>query len=240
MPSCICILCNKCDSNLTIQCDGCKNYLHVSCAQIDMDDAKRITRQRAKGVKFFCDSCNKSIDQFTELKLMLKSIETRLATLEAQPSRSSEFFESVVRETKDRIQRDNNVIVYGVQEKDPETDAKTVKTLLKSVKPDITDIHSANIMRLGAATTKKPRPIRVVFTNPFVVRDILKNKSKLASIANYKEVFLKHDQTAHQRELYAKCRESLYARLSNGEKNLRIKFINGLPSVVATHNSGKN
>ncbi|KAK9696250.1 hypothetical protein QE152_g32022 [Popillia japonica] len=110
---------------------------------------------------------------------MLKSIETRLATLEAQPSRSSEFFES---------------------------------------------------MRLGAATTKKPRPIRVVFTNPFVVRDILKNKSKLASIANYKEVFLKHDQTAHQRELYAKCRESLYARLSNGEKNLRIKFINGLPS----------
>ncbi|KAK9688452.1 hypothetical protein QE152_g35315 [Popillia japonica] len=156
---------------------------------------------------------------------------------EEQPSRSSEFFESVVRETKDRIHRDDNVIVYGVQEKGPETDAKAVKTLLKSVKPDITDIHSANIMGPGAATIKKPHPIRVVFTNPFVVRDILKNKSKLASITNYKEVFLKHDQTAYQRELYAKCRESLHARLSNGEKNLRIKFINGLPSVVAIHNS---
>lgn len=42
---------------------------------------------------------------------MLKTIETRLASLEAQPSGLSEFFENVVRETQDCIQCDKNVIV---------------------------------------------------------------------------------------------------------------------------------
>ncbi|KAK9745142.1 hypothetical protein QE152_g7131 [Popillia japonica] len=59
------------------------------------------------------------------------------------------------------VKPDITDVLWYPGERSMRTDAKTVKALLKSVKPDITDVHSASIMRLSAAATKKPRPSRL-------------------------------------------------------------------------------
>lgn len=243
MPSNECAICKKLDNNLTIQCDGCKSYLHVTCTQIDTDDAKRITRQRAKGVKFFCVSCNKVVDQFAELKLMLTSIDARLTKLEslsAPPSSGTESFETIVREVKDRIQRDSNIMVFGFSENDKAVDVVNINKLIKSIKPDTCEIQPHDIMRVGTKTSNKSRPIRIVFPSPFLVMEILKNKRNLRSSTHFKNIFIKKDETTYQRNLFTSCRESLKSRKENGEENLRIVYKNGVPEIVAVEEPAEN
>ncbi|KAK9752915.1 hypothetical protein QE152_g3872 [Popillia japonica] len=94
----------------------------------------------------------------------------------------------------------------------------------------------------------RSRPLRIVFPNSFVVKEILKNKTKLRSINDFRNIYLKSDDTPYQRDLLAKCKESLKAREMNGETkckeslkaremngemNLKIKYFNGVPQVVA-------
>lgn len=178
MPSNVCILCKKQDSALSLQCDGCEKFLHLNCINIDADDATRITRQRTKGVKFFCSSCNRSVDQFSELKSILKSIESRLDKLENKPEDlAPATVENIVREVKHRIQRENNVIIYGLEESDAVSDSVAVNELFQSIKPDISSVIEENdVMRIGKKSNAKPRPVRAIFGNAFLVRDVIKNK----------------------------------------------------------------
>lgn len=233
--------CNKQDNMLTIQCDACKMFVRACCAQIDGDDATRITRQRAKGVRYFCNTCNRSLDQFSELKLLLKSIEECLTKLEAHPKElDPEVFESVVRETRERVQRESNLIIYGVVESNLESDHETINKIVKSIKTDVRDIPSDRVMRLGKQNGDKPRIIRVVFDNPFIVKAILKGKNKLKSFDRFKDVYLKSDETFYQRERLKQCRELLKSRLANGENNLSIKYTNGIPSIISCEQKKKN
>lgn len=242
MPSNFCIICKKQDSNLTLQCDGCENYLHVGCIQIDTDDAKRITRQRTKGVKFFCDTCNRTVDQFTELKLMLKSIEERISGLEHRPDElPPQVFENLVRETKERIQRENNVIIYGVPENLVDDDVSTVESIFKSVgHTGGVPVQSGAVTRLGVSGGRKPRPIRVVCSDLSAVRSVLKHKNKLRDTRDFKNIYINRDETLYQRNLYSKCKESLRSRTDSGETGLRIKYVNGVPTVVSAGVTQKN
>lgn len=243
----ICVICNEIinNNNLTIQCDGCKQYLHVDCSQIDNDEAKRITRQRTKGVKFFCKICNKSHDNFTELKLMLMNISDRLTKLEnASIELPPQKFEDIVREVKERVQRENNIIIYGVPEEsaiNATSDIDTVQSIMSTCNPNQTlEISPNNVMRIGTKTEDKIRPLRVIFNNPFMVTNILRQKHKLRSKKGFSKVYLKNDETRYQRNFYLQCKETLKSRLDNGEANLSIKYIRGVPTIVSIKSGKKN
>lgn len=148
MPN-ICIICNKNDANLLLQCDGCKKFIHASCSMIDTDDAKRLTRQRSKGIKFFCSNCDNVLDHFSEIKTILATICNRLEKLESYTeSVTPILFEKIVAETKERVQRDNNVIVYGLNEN--QDDGTAASCIINAIAP--TENYADRIvhtMRLG-------------------------------------------------------------------------------------------
>ncbi|KAK9752376.1 hypothetical protein QE152_g4337 [Popillia japonica] len=86
-------------------------------------------------------------------------------------------------------------------------------------------------MRLGGSQNK-PRPLRVVFNNPHVVSDIVRQKHKLKVMDQYKKIFLKRNETNHQRTLFKKCQEELKQRKLLGEKDISIRYVDGVPRVL--------
>lgn len=239
MPA-VCTYCNKTDNNPTLQCDSCKGSVHISCSQIEAEVATRITRQRAKGIKFFCNNCNKSTDQFAEIKLLLQNLSARiesleLRTIEQQRQLPPELFETIVREARDRIKRENNLIIYGIPEDPNVNDVDEATAVLKIAKSTENIIlNPMNVSRLGAINPSqtRPRPMRVVLNNSFEVIAVLRNKNALKTEQKYKNVLLKNDETPYQRELLLKCKNNLKERTDNGELNLTIKYIKGIPSII--------
>lgn len=231
MPFPICIICKNTDSQLKIQCDGCKRYLHVACAP-DAEEVGRLTRQRARGTRFFCDSCDTSIDQFAEIKLILSSIASRLEKLELNSAKTSQFtFEETVREAKERAQRENNVIVYGVAEES--NDRAVVAGLMGALSPGDELIKNiVYVSRLGKIINNKPRPLRVTFNNPYSVGDVLRLNNKLKSIPLYKNITLRRDRTVYQVGLFKECQNRVNQLRNNGILDVRIKYVHGVPEVV--------
>lgn len=229
-----CIVCDIADNNLKIQCDGCKKYLHANCKSVDADEAKRLTRQRARGVRFFCDDCEMKVDQFADIKSILTSISDRLEKLEACSSNASTLnfnFEDAVREAKERVQRENNVIAFGLSE--TPDDRSNACSLLNALSPggDLPG-NMVHVARLGKDTNRKPRPLRIAFNNPYSASDAFRLRNKLNSSPLYKNVFLRRDQTVHQMNLFKDCQSRVKQLRGSGVKNVRIKYTRGVPEVV--------
>lgn len=135
---------------------------------------------------------------------------------------------------QDRIKRENNIIVYGIIENE-NSELSEVNKVLQIVKPDKSiTVNCDNIVRLGKKkdNTSRPRPLRVTLKNKYEVYAILKYKFTLKSAPEFSNVTLKKDETLYQRELLQKCRTALKERNEQGEEDLTIKYINGLPTIV--------
>ncbi|KAK9693624.1 hypothetical protein QE152_g34075 [Popillia japonica] len=93
-------------------------------------------------------------------------------------------------------------------------------------------------MRLGRLEGAKPRALRIVFNNPFTVKDVLhvlRNKHNLKSQELYRSVFIRRDETSNQRELFElfnQCRKELNERKKSGGQNLGIRNVKGVPTVA--------
>lgn len=60
----------------------------------------------------------------------------------------------------------------------------------------------------------------------------MKNKYKLKS-SNGNNIYVSTDLTNSQRQEYGRAKEELSTRISQGENNLAIKYIKGIPKVVS-------
>ncbi|KAK9754388.1 hypothetical protein QE152_g1400 [Popillia japonica] len=90
----------------------------------------------------------------------------RLESLEsAKGVLSPNELDRIVGEVKDRVQRDNNVIVYGFDE--GPTDRVEAANLIRTLAEDSDCSENiVHVMRLGMPSSFKPRPLRIVFNNP--------------------------------------------------------------------------
>lgn len=241
MPAVACLGCDKVDNLPMIRCDGCCRRIHVSCAELDTDDAQRLTRNKTKGMKYFCKNCSASTDKFAELKAMLSNISERLSQLE-NPDRhilSPEVFETIISEVRDRERRETNIIVYGVPESSSDgedADTQIATNLLRTIKSDDAYTLSPDkVRRLGSRRTgagSRPRPIRVILSSRQEVTSVLRNKNKARNQNRFKDFAIKMDETPYQRDLLKNCRQSLREREDAGEHNLTIKYIKGIPTII--------
>lgn len=67
---------------------------------------------------------------------------------------------------------------------------------------------------------------------------ILKNKNKLAIPG----IYIYNDQTKMQRNYYLSIKEKLKERTERGETDIRIKYVNNIPTIIKDdkNNSQKN
>lgn len=104
-------------------------------------------------------------------------------------------------------------------------DEEQIKKLTTSLyeaspKPDL-------LIRLGRYIPNKPRPIKVCFNNNETPKLLLRNKTKLPE-----NIKIYSDQTPSQKLYLDSLKTELYRRIGNGETNIVIKYIKGVPKIV--------
>ena len=142
---------------------------------------------------------------------------------------------NILKEVEDRISKRNNIILNGLKDvNNTQEDFKFISNIL-ATKGIIVDISKFSRLGIFDEKSDKPRPLLVKLNDVNQVNQVLKEKKNL-----FKNLIVKNDKTKKQRELYKKAAQELAERKNNGEENLFIKDINGIPTVSIFRKSNKN
>lgn len=176
----------------------------------------------------------------TEKKI--KSIESDITSLKNNPivkPTNSQSYENIIQEIHERNVRARNIIIMGVKE----CRSSKVEEAYAHDKSEVEKIinHLADgcpkptkIFRLGKYNPTKNRKVKVCFESPQTAKTLLRSKSKLSP--DYK---IYSDQTVAQQNYFKNLKNELTQRIANGEQDITIKYIKGIPKIV-TERMAKN
>lgn len=232
MPNLICKCCNKSyDEIKIISCSVCKDNYYYQCVELTSADLRSISSK--KGLTWSCQECSSISNDVTDLKSLVVALKREVDKLKSLNSSSSSSieFEDVVNEVSARNYRKNNLLVFGVPEETSDVKA-TVNSIMNCLEPSLTE--DITPIRIGKVNPVKnlPRPIKIRFQNYETVFKCLSKSKNLKSNDNFKLIRISSDKTPRQQEYFRKIKEELNIKLAAGEKNLRIKYINGIPRIV--------
>lgn len=139
----------------------------------------------------------------------------------------------IVTEVQERLARDKNIIITGIPEINStnveerrEHDRTEVMKITESFFPGEPTPKVTNLFRLGKYKADTSRPVKVCFENPQIVKVMLRKKTQNDNIKIYS------DQTKCQKEYLNNLREELKKRTDDGETDLTIKYIKGVPKII--------
>lgn len=246
----VCSCCNRsCEAVLIVKCCICKKAFRNAC--VDVSSAELRTLNANKGYDWTCKGCRPISADIKDLKALILQLQEEIQNLKDTYRNSdagtpiscttdTNFFEEVAAEVTDRARRRRNLIIFGVTEQSQNisitdrrnADMAQVQDILKILQPDI---NAAVIkpIRLGKHVPNKNRPIQVKFETDQQVRNVMRNVRKLENTKYQKKVFISYDRTPKQQAFYSKVKDELQERISAGETNLRIRYRNDIPVIVA-------
>lgn len=166
-------------------------------------------------------------------------LETDLNKLKISPASETQnkqicTNEQIIREVQERKKRENNIIIMGIAENDSsniqERHIQDENQVLQIISQIITNIPKpAKIFRIGKYSPGKSRKIKVCFDKPDTALLLLKSREKLPS-----NIKIFSDQTPAQLKYYLHIKEVLNHRIANGETDIKIKYVNGTPTIIKT------
>uniref|UniRef100_A0A2A4IY01 Uncharacterized protein n=1 Tax=Heliothis virescens TaxID=7102 RepID=A0A2A4IY01_HELVI len=170
-------------------------------------------------------------DQIQQLKNM--------QPVETTPNSPVTHREALMQELKDRCEREKNVILVGIPEKNEKDikarqnhDCNEVTKLTSTLKSDCP--KPIKTVRLGRYIQDKNRPLKVYYNHTEFPKYLLRNKTSLPE-----NIHVYADQTPTQKQYLQSLREELKMRTDDGE-DLIIKYIKGIPTIVKNTNNQKN
>lgn len=147
--------------------------------------------------------------------------------------------EDIIHEINDRSSRARNIVLHNIPESrhaDPhmkkDHDLDNLKSIFGSIQ---FHTESFTFFRLGKSAGKKPRPIKVIFKSQSEVISFFKSFSQVKirdALPDLPDVTASRDRTTKEREHLGALRSSLAERTGNGEENLTIKYLNGIPKII--------
>nr|CAI5822991.1 unnamed protein product [Callosobruchus analis]CAI5842202.1 unnamed protein product [Callosobruchus analis] len=126
----------------SVICDGCKSHMHTQCivssTGLSKDDISRITRNKARTLKFMCKRCDGKLAQLLNIQEIVKAetsrifdkisaLENRVNDISAgkcsvNVSLSPLQFEEIICEMNERNIRKRNIVIFNLEEKSPNLD----------------------------------------------------------------------------------------------------------------------
>lgn len=181
------------------------------------------------------------------LEPRVSKVEDRLTTIEnkiemTSTSKPSDL-ETTIAEMNERARRSKNIMVFNLAESsaaDVQTrmrsDLDMVNKLFKHFMPSFTT-DGIKTFRVGKKHpgSVKPRPLKVILSNQSDVAEFLRNFSADAAAQvhqAFSSVRVSRDRTPCESKHLQTLNSELKERVSKGESNLTIKFINNVPQIV--------
>lgn len=170
----------------------------------------------------------------------LNHFEARVEAVEQKGPATSSTPEETIAEINDRGRRASNLMVYKLQESSSasadarmENDIAELKKLWKLFVPD--QNPEIKCHRVGRLQKGGIRPLKIIFPSAEYPKMFLSkfNKDDLSEKSpDFANITVSRDRTDRERQYLNKLRSELERRTKDGETNLTIKYMNGIPSIV--------
>lgn len=177
----------------------------------------------------------------------IEQLEHKLADVHSSNVASASEPEHIFAEWNDRLKRASNAIIYNLPEKSSSSvnarvkhDSDWMSNLLGVFQIQISPL-TMKCVRIGKPSKDKPRPLKVFFPNAEFARDFcskFSGEEVKRAFPDLPLVSVGRDRTSRERTHLQQLRAELAERSKNGEKDITIKFINGVPAI--TKNLQKN
>lgn len=187
---------------------------------------------------------NKLKNEISELRSRYNSAELKIESLEkdiqklkktsssaANQTDAVHHCEDMLSEMRERVYREKNIIITGIPElistKLDERIKHDMNEVTKIVKMANVNSIPVHCMRLGKYKPGSSRSIKAIFATSDDVKNILKNRSNVEG-----DIKIFSDITPQQQKYLKNIKDQLKTRVSNGEDNITIKYIRGVPKIV--------
>ncbi|BES91065.1 Hypothetical protein NTJ_03873 [Nesidiocoris tenuis] len=217
-------------------------------------ETQNMMKELVHGINTKIDSCLAKYDALAarvdQIQMDVEAIKGenlagRVAVLESPGVRAGQAavpldLEKQFAELEERRKRAANVIIFNYPEPQASDvvqainhDLVSIKSSLDQLAPDLSAL-ALRVARLGSADAKKPRPIKVTFDAPATATRVLSlNRSRQPPL-----FAASSDRTLAQRSYLNELRNELKTRTDLGEPHLTIKYVSGIPTIVALKGQG--
>lgn len=205
------------------------NSIGDTIESIKLDQSN--TKLRLNELETKTENIEKKIENLeTDLNQFRETTTLSTITTATEPSIS---YEEIVNEVHERHQRSKNIVILGIPEPTSPINRFTynkveITKITKSIYPDCPEPNKT--FRLGKYKPGINRPIKACYTSENTVKTILRNKSNL----QMDTIKIFSDRTPLQKQHFQKLKEELKSRKTEGETNLAIKYIKGVPKITQT------
>lgn len=226
--------------NIKIICNSCNRFMGglgeiKALMRTIQDDLKsRFSKLEEKLTQSFQTDINSVKTSISQLQADV----TNLKSTSPQPSFQDNSFDDMLNEFTERQKRKNNIVVFGMteaaelqKEERVELDKARISEILEFSNITRPDHENLKVIRLGRFTPNKSRPIKVILDNEELVKQIIRKAKDMRRHDQFKGIFVSYDKTPRQMDQYQQVKRNLNERLSNGETNLRIMYVNGNPII---------
>lgn len=240
-------------------CDICKKIICKNCCGISASEI-RVICMVSRIMPFVCQSCR---DNLFNLPNIVKRIDDLEATVHTQASdaiaRTVALEQRVIKleqslddllktgtvpslpvssnalqeadimgEVLDRQRRATNVMIFNFEVHNGRTDAAQVGELFAEIcgRP----VGVGTVEKIGKPNRNGHKALKVILNSVADVNLVLRNRVKAI---NSRQIFIETDMTHKQRADLNEVRSELKRRRENGEDNLRLRYVDGVPRVVA-------
>lgn len=239
-----CLVCQGDDDDPAgfMNCDSCSRSLHKDCSGLNSTELRVVDLKGKRLLKYYCEDCTNG---FRQVPVLIKSIEELRAEVEtlklklgsiAEPKPRGDSADMAINmtlnEIQDREKRACNVMLFNLKENSVAgRDTEDVRGVFSKIVAD--PVNIVNAVRVGKRNKNGIRALKVTLSGKDDALDIIRNRSKLSGD---QKVYINADLTPLQREQFRNAEDELKRRLSNGEQNLAVKYVNGLPRVIKKKN----
>lgn len=223
-----CVKCKNKDDSPSLICDGCGNVVHRSCSSLTSSELKVMDLKGSRILKFYCEECADGIKMLPKLCKIISQLQDEISMLRNQIQTYSE--ETVINEINDRQKKMHNILIHNLPESDnnKDSDLLEVKKIIREVAGE--DFPINRLVRVGKENKNGARSLKVIFSSPDDALYILKNKKKLKN--RKPKIYIDADLTPRQMEKIKKLQDELRIRRNDGEQNIFIKYVKGVPQIA--------
>lgn len=139
-----------------------------------------------------------------------------------------------------RQKRSKNIKIFGSKElsnitKDQrqKCDSDLVAAILNQLGSQKSLVKTFRLGKFDHTLSNRARPIKVCLDSEDAAIHLLRNAKKLKLKTEFAGITISSDRTPAQNQFYKSVNEELRVRTSTGECNLKIKYKNGILTIIS-------
>ena len=248
------VVLDKVPDNVKFFCTPCSSVVpRVLKFYNDMNDCTKVVNEK---ISFLENKLSQGLTniskQFSE---QLKIIESKLAdapvVMDQETSQSQskpvtvDTASKIVDEYRDREMRKSNIIIFNIPEPKSVDSAQWKKediAVINAIAEELgsTALDFVGVVRLGAKSSDKNRPLKVQLNSLSQRRFLLMKAKELRKSKQFSNMYINPDLSYKERQALKELRQELVRRKTAGEKDIFIRRGQIVKRISTTQDSGSS